>query len=250
MNRHFGLLLGATVNVERIGCSEVGTRISKNVCGSEHMNMQLFAKVGLLLLVIGCASVSLHASETTIVVGGTITQSTQDGTGPAVNNPSLNNIMDGDAYTLSLVFTGSITGPGTYTNFTSADFTDLTNPADESSFISQSLVITNSGGVDTISDLVCLPTDCLSGNQLALNFMIPAGSLNGTSVAASSVLFLTPMDLLEDDGSTDIQGTVTSYSYQSVGVTPEPASFVLCGSGLLALGLVGFRRKQSKAEKS
>ena len=34
-----------------------------------------------------------------IIFGGTITQSTQDGTGPAQNNLSLNNIQDLQAYT-------------------------------------------------------------------------------------------------------------------------------------------------------
>jgi hypothetical protein len=201
------------------------------------MNMKLFAKIGLLLLVIGFASVSLRA-DATIVIEGTIYQPNSNP--PAAYNPSLDSIALGDLYSITLNFTGSITGPGTYTNFTSEVFTDLTNPvATESSFISQSLTISSSGGTDTFSGLACLPTDCLLGNQLALNFIIPAGSLNGTSVAASSVPLLIPMDLLEDGGLTDIQGNVTSYSYQSVGVTPEPVSFVLCGSGLLALGLVG-----------
>jgi hypothetical protein len=40
---------------------------------------------------------SLHAD--TLTIGGAINQSTQDGTGPAVNNPSLNNISDGDSTT-------------------------------------------------------------------------------------------------------------------------------------------------------
>jgi hypothetical protein len=42
-----------------------------------------------------------QASAEEITFGGEITQSTQDGTGPAVNNPSLNGIKDGDFYTMT-----------------------------------------------------------------------------------------------------------------------------------------------------
>ena len=45
-----------------------------------------------------------------ISFGGAIIQSTPDGTGPAVNNPSLNNILDLQTYLVTLMFTGSITG--------------------------------------------------------------------------------------------------------------------------------------------
>ena len=44
------------------------------------------------------------ARASTISFSGIITQSTPDGTGPAVNNPSLNNIQDLQAYTVSLIF--------------------------------------------------------------------------------------------------------------------------------------------------
>jgi hypothetical protein len=226
------------------------------------MNMKLFAKVGLLLLVIGCASVSLHASEATIVVGGTITQSDAQGTGPAVNNLSLNNISYGDTYSVTINLAGTITpsaSPVTY-DLTGAAFTDTTPgvTASETNFdLSNTLtgltVTPAGGGFDVVSLLVCLTTgiDSCSANdnQLALYFTIPASSLNGTSVGDLSVPSITPMDLLEDDGTTDIHGTVTSYSYQTVGVTPEPASFVLCGSGLLALAIMGLMRKQSRAGK-
>src|ERR1700730_874963 len=46
--------------------------------------------------------------------GGVITQSTEDGTGPAVNNPALNNILSGDLYRVTLDFAGAITSAGTY----------------------------------------------------------------------------------------------------------------------------------------
>ena len=64
-----------------------------------------------LVAVFGFASVAVAS---TITFGGTITQSTQDGTGPAVNNSALNNIQDLQAYFVTLVFPGSITTPGIY----------------------------------------------------------------------------------------------------------------------------------------
>ena len=45
------------------------------------------------------------AAADTITFGGAIAQSTQDGTGPAANNPDLNNIEDGDLYVVTLDFT-------------------------------------------------------------------------------------------------------------------------------------------------
>ena len=50
-----------------------------------------------------CRIPSLHAD--TMTIGGTVTQSTQDGTGPAVNNSGLNDIKDGEAYSVSLSLT-------------------------------------------------------------------------------------------------------------------------------------------------
>src|SRR5207248_1957064 len=54
------------------------------------------------------------AGADTITASGQITQATSDGTGPAVNNPSLNDVQDSQAYTLLLTFSGSITSPGLY----------------------------------------------------------------------------------------------------------------------------------------
>jgi hypothetical protein len=42
----------------------------------------------------------------TISVSGTINQSVQDGTGPALANPDLDNILDGDSFTADLSFDG------------------------------------------------------------------------------------------------------------------------------------------------
>jgi hypothetical protein len=53
-----------------------------------------------------------NAPADVLTVSGQITQSTDDGTGPAMNNPSLNNIHDLDAYAVTLAFMSSITGQG------------------------------------------------------------------------------------------------------------------------------------------
>jgi hypothetical protein len=207
----------------------------------------------LLILVTSCVFASAASAQATITVTGAITQSTSDGTGPAVFNPSLNNITDGDAYSVTLSFTGSITAPGTYTSFSGADFSDPTAPANESSFSSVSLtVLPPSGGMDQISVLGCLsdPYNTTNGgcfDQLDLNFMVPAGSLNAGGAAAQPApcCGIDPLDLLEDGGTTDIQGNVATYSYTTaVSTTPEPTSIALYGSGLIALALKRLKRQR------
>jgi hypothetical protein len=195
----------------------------------------------------GFASV---AGAGTITFGGLITQSTQDGTGPAVNNSSLNNIHDLQAYTITLGFPGSITAPGTYL-LSSLTFSDPTAPASEIGFSSISLTITPSGGFDQLSLLGCLTTGggCFVGNQLDANFQIPAASLNSQNVAATGLDPPHPLDLLEDDGTTDIQGTITRYSNTGpVSTVPEPSLAVLLGCFLA--GLVAANRARIKKEKS
>src|SRR5260370_35543046 len=97
------------------------------------------------------------AAAATITFGGLITQSTPDGTGPAMNNLSLNNVKDLQAYTVTPIFPGSITIPGTY-NLTgsSLKFNDPAAPASEMSFGSITLTITLNAGFDEFSRLGCL----------------------------------------------------------------------------------------------
>jgi PEP-CTERM motif len=203
-----------------------------------------------LLFVAVMGAPKAYASE--ITVTGMVTQSTSDGTGPAVNNPSLNSIADGQTYTLSLDFAGSITGPGTY-DLTGGSlvFSDLAAAASESSFSSISLTVSPAGSSDDISLFGCLSTGsgCLVGNSLSLNFAIPSGDLNSLLGAPATTIFglSPPLDLLQDDGTTDIQGNVTTYSY--IATTPEPASLALYGSGLIALALAR-RKRQRKSPSS
>ena len=184
-----------------------------------------------------------------ITFGGAITQP-QDVTMPAVNNPSLNSILILQPYTVTLGFAGSITAPGTYT-LNSLKFSDLTAPASEISFSSISLTITANGGFDQFSLLGCLTTGggCFAGNQLDANFSIPGASLNSQNVVATGLDPPHPLDLLEDDGVTDIHGSITGYSYTgSVSTVPEPSLAVLVGC-CLAL-LVAANRMPIKKEKN
>jgi len=187
-----------------------------------------------------------------ITFGGTITQSTQDGTGPASNNPTLNNIQDLQAYSVTLGFLGSITTPGTY-NLTgsSLTFSDPAAPASETSFGAITLVISSAGAFDDLTLKGCLTTGtgCDLGNQLSAIFRIPSAGLNSQNVAAIGLDPPHPLDLLEDDGLTDIHGTITSYSYTGpASAVPEPSlvGVLVC---FLAV-LVAANRMRIKKEKN
>jgi len=178
--------------------------------------------------------------------GGSITQSTGDGTGPATNNSTLDNVQDSQTYAVTLILPGSITAPGTYDlTGSSLKFFDLSAMASESAFGSITVTITEAGGIDTFSMLACLTSgsDCSAGNQLDADFQI-AFALRNASGSTVGLDLPHPLDLLEDDGVTDIQGSIDSYSY--IGV-PEPSYIPL----LLAAGalFVKIQRNRIKSQR-
>jgi hypothetical protein len=194
------------------------------------MNRAFSNKILFLLAGLAVPGFVNAAFADVISFSGTIIQP-QDVITPAANNPTLNNILINQAYIVTLSFLGSITAPGTY-NLTggSVTFGVPTAPASEASFGSLSLTITANGGFDDFSFLGCLTTgsDCFVGNQLDANFRILATGLNAQNVAATGLDPPHPLDLLEDDGITDIHGTITSYSYTGrVSAVPEPSFAVL-----------------------
>ncbi len=177
-----------------------------------------------------------------IITGGLISQSTSDGTGPPVNNPSLNNVNDGDAYQLALNSLNPIVSPGLYnTPDLTLSFVDLSAGASETAFSSVSLSVVADGSFFDISLLGCLATGsgCNVGNELDANFRIANTDLQSASAAAFLIPGLNPsLDLLEDDGVTDIQGSVTSFSNASA---PEPSAI-----GLVAVGLAILRIRKRR----
>jgi hypothetical protein len=201
--------------------------------------------IGLALL--ACVPANLAVAGI-ITFGGEITQSTGDGTGPAGLNPALNNVLDNDAYTVSLIFAGAIGGPGIF-DLTGATmtFSDPAAGAAESSFDPISLTIIVNAGFDEFNLLGCLTTGsgCLVGNQLDATFEILASALNSPNVAATGLDEPHPLDLLEDDGSTDIHGSITAYSYTGpVNTVPEPRSMPWLSGALVALVATYGRRRR------
>lgn len=179
----------------------------------------------------------LHAD--TITIGGIINQSTQDGTGPATSNAGLNSIMDGDDFSVSLNFARSISSAGTF-DLTGSKvlFSVPAANATEDSFDAISLTVANSGTSAQFSLLACLAgAACNQGNELDLNFTIPFANLNSLNVTAQGIPNLLPLDLLEDDGITDIHGSIGTYSYAPPSAVPEPSELAMLVSGAVTLVL-------------
>jgi hypothetical protein len=201
--------------------------------------------VGLAIVLCGMACLTpLHADSFTL--SGIITQSTQDGTGPAVNNPSLNDIVDNSPFTLTLNFRGTIAAAGTQDLTGSSLVFGVPNVgALESNFDFTSLTIVNANDMAEFSLFACLRTGsgCNQGNELDLSFMIPSADLSGQNVLAQGIPGLIPLDLLEDDGVTDIQGSVTQYSGTITSSVPEPSPLVLSAFSLIAVFLERIRRR-------
>jgi PEP-CTERM motif len=199
-----------------------------------------------IALLLGLFGLAAGVRADTIYVSGTITQDLADSGGVAINNPSLNNINDGDSFTVTLAFLGSITGPQ-MTNLTSAVFVDNTAAASEDGFISAEVNIIAAAPEDQFEVLGCLldPVSCTQGNELDLNFQIAATGLNQFGVGAEDIPDLSPsLDLLEDGGNSEIQGAVNSYSYQAAAApVPEPSTFGLL---LIAMAAVGVRGRISR----
>jgi hypothetical protein len=116
---------------------------------------------------------------------------------------------------------------------TGASFLDTTANISELSFGAPwSINVATNGSNFDLSVLACLTTGtaCNQGNFLAANFRIPAVSLNAQNVTAAVISGLLPFELIEDDGVTDIQGTLKTYSYSgNVAHVPEPVTAIpLC----------------------
>ena len=207
-------------------------------------------KRGAWLIIAVLSAFASHGFAGVITINGVITQAVSDGTGPAVNNPALNNILDGDAFTVTLTFPGSITGvsPTPYDLSSGLlQFLDTTQGVGEANFALISLSVTTAGpNLDNLSLLGCLAgTDC-SADFLTVNFQIQDSALHSSNVAVTPLDQPHPLDLLEDGGTTDIHGVTTIYSYTSTATAaPEPATVFLLASAVAAAGL-RFRANRKK----
>lgn len=92
------------------------------------------------VLMVSCYALEAHAHADSITLTGIITQSQNDQPGnPAISNTSLNAINDGDSYSATLDFSGSISMAGSYA-LTGALFSDPSGPASENGFGSGTMI--------------------------------------------------------------------------------------------------------------
>ena len=189
-------------------------------------------RFGTLIFLLGlCAG----ARASTLTVSGTITQSAVDGTGPAVHTPALNDIVDGQSFQVTLASATPINAPGFYDLAgSSLIFSVPGAAASEGNFGAISLSLVQDGGYLDFSVYGCVAdADCSIGNALSASFSVPAGSLGGMEVGVIGLDGPHPFELLEDEGITDLHGSISLYSNTALVTTPEPASGVLMATALL-----------------
>jgi hypothetical protein len=202
------------------------------------------------LTILSALALSSHARADTMTWGGTVDVA-QFLEGTAVQNPSLNGVRDGDPYTATLTFNGSISGPGNY-DLTGATllFSDPTAGATESSFVSENLSVTQDGSSYDLLLFACLSYGVCeySGaltDILYSYFSIPASAINSTNVTAAPLPLFTPFVLGEDGGETEVFGSVTNYSYSNgpLSSVPEPSETIPLIVGLAALSFRASRQR-------
>lgn len=212
--------------------------------GKRRKASRPIATAATLVFVCLCAA---RADANSVLLVGIITQSVQEGGAPAVANPSLNNVADGDQFAVTFDFMAPISSPGSF-DLGSLTFTDLSAGVSESGFISGSMTLTQSGASTQFDVLGCLisASSCSTGNQLTLDFQMPTSQIAQSGVEVQPVPSLLMADLLEDNGATDIHGLLETYSYTGPAgpaQTPEPSTAALILLGAIGLFCVGRRPK-------
>src|SRR5258708_38389753 len=179
------------------------------------------------LTILAVCGLSNVAVADIINIQGSITLSPSDGGILPVNNAALNSIADGDAYVVTLNFTGSLVFPSPNLFLTGTlTFNDITHPlATESGFSTINITVAADASFADFSLLGCLTTGggCMIGTDLSASFQIPSAVVHAQNIMATGLDQPHPFELLEDDGVTDIQRTIASYSYTGVSAVPEPS---------------------------
>jgi hypothetical protein len=126
----------------------------------------------------------------------------------------LNNIQDLQLYTLTLEIPTAISVPGIHNLAGSSLLLEVPDaPAEETAFDTITLSITSNVGIDEFSlSASIVGEDCSTGNEATANFSIPDFGLNDSNVAAVGLDEPHPFELLEDDGVTNIQASIVTYS--------------------------------------